>query len=419
LKTARIRAVVASAVLLGPLATAAIHSPVHAQTGGDFSCRASVVRVDFTNEGAGGPLSALGVIEPLVANDQDTPCAPDDSSVIKNGTGLGPLGSLGLLFASTDTTPNESASAEAGVLHLNLTLGNVIPGVPVIDVKVLTSNANATCVDGEPQLSGESHVVKVTVGDQAIEIPPPDANGSNHMDIGPIPLPAPIGPVTIHLNEQTTTANSITQQALFVDTGLVDVVVAESQADFTGNPCEVTPGGGEERFPGWMGGGGFIAEAGTARDQNGEGSVDPGDVVNHAFNLDCFVSNGVDPGPGHNNLVAHWESDDGTERGGFKLTALTDTQCTDSDASPEPPASNFDTISGSGVGTCRVPGLGDFPATVKFTFTDNGEPGRTDHGHIEVSSPSDIAPAICNQTADGDLDGGNYQAHQTPAQRAS
>jgi len=415
--TGKRRVAFAAVIALAPLSLAAIHTPAGAQSD-EFSCRASVVRVDFTNEGAGGPLAQLGTIEPFVANAQDTPCATDDASIIKNGTALGPLGSLGLVFASTENTPNQSGTAEAGVLHLVLTLGNVVPGAPTVEVSVLTSNASATCANGEPQLSGESHVVQVKIADQTIEIPPPDANGSNHMDIGPIPLPAPIGPITIHLNEETTTPTSITEQALFVDTGLVDVVVAESQADFTGNPCSPSGNNGE-RFPGWMGGGGFIADADSARDTNNDGSVDPGDVVNHAFNLDCFVQAGQDPGPGHNNLVAHWTSDDGTERGGFRLLTLTDTQCSDSDASPAPPPSNFDTISGNGVGVCTVPGLGDFPATVKFTFTDNGEPGRTDHGHIEVSSPSDAAPAICSQTADGLLDGGNYQAHQTPAQRAS
>jgi hypothetical protein len=355
-----------------------------------------------------GPLAGLGTIEPLVANRQNDPCQNEQTGVLNNFALPAGLGTLNVLFARTQNTcPNPSAGcpegsgsfANAGVLDVTLNA----PGVGPIRAEVLTSQASATCVGGNPALAGRSTVLAVTVAGQRIEPVPQNFS---------LAIP---GVGTLFLNQQTRGPNEITQRALFLDTAVLDVVIAEAIADFRGNPCRQEPP--QQRFPGFMTGGGYVAEPGTQQDHNGEGNVDPGTRAQHAFSIDCFFPTASDEGK-KDNLVAQFHDDDAKEHGSFQLDTLIDAACTkETNNSPNPPRSAFDTVRGRGVGFCKS-GNDRFPAIIEFRFTDEGEPGRdVDQADMRVSSPVAAAPVFCNYTARGRLDGGNHQAHQRPGDR--
>lgn len=70
---------------------------------------------------------------------------------------------------------------------------------------------------------------------------------------------------------------------------------------------------------------------------------------------------------------------------------------------PNPPAAGFDTYVGAGTGNDN----GQPGATVKFTFTDAGEPGKNDTAEIEVKVGSTTVLSVS-----GTLNSGNQQAHK-------
>lgn len=389
------------------LAGGVVPAPSFAQN--NFTCEASVVRVSGE-----GPLAALQ-IEPFVANPQNDPCRDASAGLIPNLLLPGNLGSASVLFARTDdpgcspsTTPcqpGDAATADSGVLLITLT----VPGLPPIHAQVLTSHAEARCEGtGPPALSGNSRVVALTVGTTTID---PVTTAHQHVTI---PVPAPVGPIVVHINHQETTPTSITQRAVFIETGLADVVIAEAIADFNGNPC--AGGNGVERFPGWMTGGGWVAEAGTDKDRNNEGTVDPGDVEHHSFSIDCFFPTGDNPGK-KDHFNVHFTDDTGEERGSFRTEVITDARCTfeEDEGTAGPPRSRFNQIEGEAIGICKTGGT-EVPAMASFRFTDEGEPGRQDEAEIHVSSPVEPLPILCNLDSEGNLDGGNHQAHQTRKQ---
>ena len=367
--------------------------------GGNVTCRASALRI--TGE-PGGPLADLE-IEPFVANEGNDPCTTEDSGVINPAFALpGGLGSVRVLYASTD----EAGRAEAGVAQVVLTL----PEAPEIRVDLLTSEAAVSCVNNNPEFTSDSRVVRVQVGEDAIELPP----DGEHVEVE-IP-----DVLTLHLNESTTgpTADGLgqqrVQQALFLDTPLIDVVIAESIADYRGNPCTgpttpppttpppttpppttpppttpppTTPPPTAHVPDGWMTGGGRFG----APETETKGSTAHGMVI------PCTI--GDNPGP---NLSVNWPS------GHFKLQEITSVRCTNEPGyDPENPSAQFDTVEGTGTGTCqdragRVRG----PAEIRFRFTDQGEPGRNrDTASVAISG-------TCQWTAAGTLTpGGNHQAH--------
>lgn len=79
--------------------------------------------------------------------------------------------------------------------------------------------------------------------------------------------------------------------------------------------------------------------------------------------------------------------------------------CVDDPAyNPVPPRAPFDTF--HGVGTGRLNGVDG--SVVRFTFIDNGEPGRTDRASIQIFDPSGVQ--VLNVPLNN-LDRGNLQAH--------
>jgi hypothetical protein len=126
----------------------------------------------------------------------------------------------------------------------------------------------------------------------------------------------------------------------------------------------------------------------------GGGSVftSAGARVTHGMELHCNAA--TTP----NNLEINWGK--GNK---FHLSSLTSVSCSDNPAiSPNPPAANFDTITGTGTGT-----FNGQAATISFTFTDAGEPGKNDTATITIQSGSSTVLSVT-----GTLNSGNQQAHQ-------
>jgi len=360
------------------LAAYAISASAVSPTEPASSCRASLLRITL-----GGQVLA----EPFIANDAGAPCTAENSDLIGDFD-LDPLPVSGrLLYTRTNTS---SPQAETGVADITIALGELIPGAPTLGVQVLTSEAGVSCNGGNPSTNSHSRVVGLSVdGEDQLVIPPDDA--FTEIPIDPL--------INVKLNETVNSGNTVTQRALHINAlaGNLDVVVAEASAGFTGNPCTppttqppttqppttqpptspppTTPP--PSPIVGWMTGGGQIGTTG----------------VSHGFVLPCTLTQ-AHPGP---QLTVGARN-----KGTFHLDELTSVSCTEhADIDQENPEAGFDTISGTGTGTCKGQ-----PATISFTFVDGGEPNdNKDLSTVSVSGG-------CTIQASGPPVNGNNQAHR-------
>jgi hypothetical protein len=315
-------------------------------------------------------------------------CNQDDSII--GALDLAPLPvQADLLYQRTT-----GSGAEAGVAHVLLPLDAASGGqLPDITVDLLTSKAS--CSQGEP--SGSSHVVRVEVaGYGSLEIPQ-DLMLPDVIDLSPLPL-------IIKMNQQentatsstsTTTTNgvtttrtvttkSLTQTALEVlAPGIADVVVARSHVDCTKTVTETTdtpppPPPPPSDVVGWMSGGGQL-------------NAD----LTHSLTLPCTKTQ-AHPKPKLNVE---------TPNGRFTLDSLDSVSCTmdSNQGSPEQPDAGFNTLTGSGKGSCN----GKKNVPVSFRFTDEGEPNK---GADEASIT--IGGNACPVNATGTVNG-NQQAHRS------
>ena len=118
-----------------------------------------------------------------------------------------------------------------------------------------------------------------------------------------------------------------------------------------------------------------------------------GNRVTHGFELHC------DAEVGPNNLEINW-----LKGQNFHLESLTSATCTDDpNIAPPPPQAGFDTYVGTGVGRCN----GVSGATITFTLTDAGEPGKEDTATFEITG----CPGGLTLSVSGNLKKGNHQAH--------
>jgi hypothetical protein len=116
--------------------------------------------------------------------------------------------------------------------------------------------------------------------------------------------------------------------------------------------------------------------------------------VTHGFELHCDVTQGP------NNLEVNW--DKGNK---FHMETLLTALCSDDpNITPNPPAAGFDTYTGTGTG--RYNGVSG--ATIEFTFTDDGEPGKNDTAKILIKDAGGNVVLDVN----GNLQNGNQQAHK-------
>ncbi|MDO9285445.1 MAG: hypothetical protein Q7U26_11145 [Aquabacterium sp.] len=120
--------------------------------------------------------------------------------------------------------------------------------------------------------------------------------------------------------------------------------------------------------------------------------TDDGMRVTHGFELHCDV----DIGP--NNLEVNFD------KNSFHLEAVTAMACYDDPRlDPLPRPAPFDTLIGEGVG--RFNNKAGY--TIRFTLTDNGEPGNTDFAQFEIRDPQGRLVLFVA----GNLHNGNQQAH--------
>ena len=116
--------------------------------------------------------------------------------------------------------------------------------------------------------------------------------------------------------------------------------------------------------------------------------------VTHGFQLRC------DANDTRQNLEINWPGANGSNN--FHLLDITKATCIDDpNIDQGHPNAGFDTYIGEGVGTCNGQ-----PATIKFTFTDAGEPGTSDTAEYHISG------ACTLNTVKTLLTNGNHQAHK-------
>lgn len=124
----------------------------------------------------------------------------------------------------------------------------------------------------------------------------------------------------------------------------------------------------------------------------GGGSV-LGSRVTHGFELHCDVNQAP------NNLEVNWGKGDK-----FHLESLDTAACSDDPNIDErPPVAGFDTYVGTGTGRYN----GESGATIEFTFTDAGEPGKNDDATIKITDAGGNEVL----SVSGKLKNGNHQAH--------
>ncbi|WP_436494230.1 hypothetical protein [Actinokineospora sp. HUAS TT18] len=198
------------------------------QRTGVFSCRARALNV-------------AGIILGE-ANPPDVPCVDDSETVANVNLNAGILNvRANAVHGSTNLTPdnqqqppmvNDNATAHAQVDSTRI--GSLLVS---IELGVITADASVTCVNGpnglQPQLSGSSHIASLKI------------NGVS-VTVGSAPLTIPLVIGSLKLNSTVVSGNTVTQQAVVLDTLLTDVVIAEAKANFegkpgtpNGNPCQV------------------------------------------------------------------------------------------------------------------------------------------------------------------------------------
>jgi Ca2+-binding RTX toxin-like protein len=237
-------------VLAVPSADAATGVPV-------WKCRASATYASVAGNNRVEPVVANG--KPNTANGADSDNALCGDAEVGAGNLLTPLGiaqtSLGAQSASavTSVAPDlgkaidQTVSSTAKVEHL--TLGGAL------SVQAATSGATASCSGGTPNLQGTSTVV----GINSSTLDPLIQSLANLLSVVP-------SLVSIKINEQVRTSDSLTVRALHVKVlspssgpPLLDVIVAESKVGFNGGVCD----------PSQQGPGGQICPTGSTYDISG------------------------------------------------------------------------------------------------------------------------------------------------------
>jgi hypothetical protein len=115
--------------------------------------------------------------------------------------------------------------------------------------------------------------------------------------------------------------------------------------------------------------------------------------VTHGFELHC--ASAVDP----NNLEVNWGKGNKFHMEGLDWALCRD----DPDIDEAPPVAGFDTYIGRGIGRYN----GESGATIRFRFTDAGEPGKNDKGLIMVWDAGGSLILV----VEDNLKNGNHQAH--------
>lgn len=189
-----------------------------------------------------------------------------------------------------------------------------------------------------------------------------------------------------------TLLRSVLIPILPVDGGIQTLVIEQDGVDF----MRVDFGGSgaidnielevehrESRDGRFMTGGGNISLDGRGRNAT--------QISTHGFILYCDGSFG------------NFEYNDHENGGIFHLESIASVLCVDNSFSPQPPATDFDTLTLVGEGRWN----GVSGATVEFTLTDHGQPGTSDTISIVVKVGGETVSELDSE----ELTVGNHQAH--------
>lgn len=216
----------AAAVAIALAGTVAGAATAGAQaTAVSFSCRASAAWV--TLPPAAPLLQPNPVLEPFVANKADSPCRTDNQHVLAPTT-VATVVTADVIDATTTASPRTPAAegqgvkSSASVTHPTIRL----PGL-TIAADVLEANATATCRAGQPQLGSSGKVVQLTINGNTQAIPPNDNQA--------IPL-GQLGTLTLN-QVDTSTPGTLIRRALYLDSPLAKIAIAEAKVGIAGAPC--------------------------------------------------------------------------------------------------------------------------------------------------------------------------------------
>jgi hypothetical protein len=195
---------------------------------GAFQCRATVLRV--------GPSAEVGT-----SNARGNPCASDTFTAIPINLPLGAI-RLQVLGATSTTKANlqpgpdgvpgtgngVGGGAQAGALGVTLTIGGF-----QLQLGAIRNMNTVVCGPGDepPSLiaSDQNDTVGITIFGRRIQLNQP--------------LTLPLGIVTVKINHEQRTQNSLMTRALEINSPILPtIIVAESIVGYTGNPCAELPG---------------------------------------------------------------------------------------------------------------------------------------------------------------------------------
>ena len=191
------------------LVAAVLAAPAMAAPGDDFTCRSSAASIS---------LLGSAPLEPVVANNAQDPCRSEDKS--NNDPTEAGTATVGALQAQTVAT-DDGVVATARAADLVVNLGGVLVGVEGINAEAAYS-----CATGIPVGRSSSNVAKVTILGGEINLP--EAGKPATIDLGAV--------LKIHLNKRTVVGTRIVQQAVVIESALLNtkIVLAEAAVDSKG-----------------------------------------------------------------------------------------------------------------------------------------------------------------------------------------
>jgi hypothetical protein len=217
------------AVQLAALITATSASAATAtspSTTTPFGCRASVSRVTSNNS---------TLLEPVVANQQTTPCATDSKGVTsvnltQNDNGYvngGPAGAFtDSAFSPTGATaPGASALAQVSAMVIPTSNGNIEVA------KSAQATASYACINGTLTPSATTTLNAITIDGSTTAIPP---GTEETYQLG--------GGSYVVVNEKIQTATSLTERLVDIhNSGGIDIISGEAEVTLTSSdPCAGT-----------------------------------------------------------------------------------------------------------------------------------------------------------------------------------
>jgi hypothetical protein len=194
--------------------------------------------------------NVLNIIQPHIEVSDTGPLPPTGgmlSESLLTVSTPAPVALNAVVAGATTMGSGNQASSFASVAALSLNIADIVE----LDASVLQSHTRASCVNGQPVLSGGSHLAGASLR----------VNGGEPIVLAVAPPPNTVidlGIVRLVLNEQISTGNSITVNAVHLTVNAApvataDVVISHTHSDINCNgtvqpPCPVkdfVTGGGQ------------------------------------------------------------------------------------------------------------------------------------------------------------------------------